>query len=184
MLHLTLWVFFGDNNTTMTQRKIFEKVISGGQTGADQGALDAALELKHLCGGWCPKGRKSEAGRIPDKYPVQEHKSADYPARTEANVIDSDGTLIFSYGEPTGGTKLTVKLARKHSKPFFIFDLDQDAMNQDPDVIWEWGLDNDIYVLNVAGPRESKNLGTQILVKTVMLMLIEHARKCYAVIER
>lgn len=181
MPYLTSCIFSGDSITTMIQRKIFEKVISGGQTGADQGALDAALELKHPCGGWCPKGRKSEAGRIPDKYPVQEYKSSDYPARTEANVIDSCGTLIFSYGAPTGGTKLTVKLARKHNKQYFIFDLDQDAMNQDPDIIWEWGLDNDIYILNVAGPRESKNPGTQILVKTVMLMLIEHAKKCYAV---
>jgi hypothetical protein len=69
----------------MTQRKIFEKIVSGGQTGADQGALDAALELGHSCGGWCPKGRKSEAGRIPDKCPVVEHAPAIYPVRTEQN---------------------------------------------------------------------------------------------------
>ncbi len=98
-------------------RHIFEHVVSGGQTGADQGALDAALKLGHTCGGWCPMGRRSEAGRIPDRYPLQEHTSTKYPARTEANVRDSDGTLIFTYGEPTGGTALTVKLARLHRKP-------------------------------------------------------------------
>ncbi len=160
-----------------TQRKIFEKIISGGQTGADQGALDAALELGHPCGGWCPKDRKSEAGRIPDKYPVQEHTSADYPARTRANVLDSDGTMIFTYGKPTGGTGLTVGLARKHGKPHYIFDFDDEALNQDPEIIWEWGLNNDVYTLNVAGPRESGNPGVQVLVKTIMLMLLEHARK-------
>lgn len=48
----------------MPERKIFEKIISGGQTGADQGALDAALELNYPCGGWCPKGRESEADLI------------------------------------------------------------------------------------------------------------------------
>ena len=83
----------------MTERKIFEKIVSGGQTGADQGALDAALELNHSCGDWCPKDRKSEAGRIPAKYPVQEHSSPDYAVRTEANVVDSDGTLIFTVGD-------------------------------------------------------------------------------------
>jgi len=166
-----------------SQRHIFEKIISGGQTGADQGALDAALELNHPCGGWCPKGRKSEDGRIPDKYPVTEHSSTEYSVRTEANVIDSDGTLIFTYGQPTGGTKLTVELARKHGKPLYIFDFEGDALNQDPEVIWQWGLDNDVYVLNVAGPRESNHPDTQVLVKAVMLMLLEYARKCYPVVE-
>ena len=165
----------------MTKRKIFEKIISGGQTGAALGALDAALELGHPCGGWCPKGRKSEFGPVPDKYPVQELDSADYRVRTKQNVIDSDGTLIFFYSEPEGGTKLTVDLARKYGRPHYLFDLDAQALNQDPEVVWEWGLDNDVYTLNVAGPRESKNPGTQILVKTVMLMLLEHARKCYPV---
>jgi hypothetical protein len=165
----------------MKERKIFEKIVSGGQTGADQGALDAALELNHPCGGWCPKGRKSELGIIPDKYPVTEHSSASYPVRTEANVLDSDGTLIFTYGEPTGGTGLTVDLARKHGKPCYIFDFEGEALNQDPDVVWRWGLDNDVFVLNVAGPRESGKPGTQVLVKTVMLMLLEYARRCYGV---
>ena len=165
-----------------TQRHIFEKIISGGQTGADQGALDAALELNHPSGGWCPKGRKSEAGRIPDKYPLTEHSSPEYPVRTEANVVDFDGTLIFTYGQPTGGTKLTVELAKKHGKPLYIFDFEDEALNQDPEVIWEWGLDNNVYVLNVAGPRESKNPGTQVLFKAVMLMLLEYARKCYGVV--
>ena len=113
----------------MTERRIFEKIISGGQTGADQGALDAALELEHPCGGWCPKGRKSEAGRIPDRYPVKEHSSPEYPVRTEANVLDSDGTLIFTHGEPTGGTKLTVELARKYAKPCYIFDFEDTALH-------------------------------------------------------
>jgi len=165
------------------QRRIFEKIISGGQTGADQGALDAALAVNHPCGGWCPEGRKSEAGRIPDKYPVTEHASSSYPDRTEANVADSDGTLIFTYGTPSAGTLLTVELAIRHEKPFCVFDLDEDPLNMEPEFIWLWGQDSDVYVLNVAGPRESDKPGTQVLVKTVMLRLLEHARKCYSVIE-
>jgi len=167
----------------MTERKIFEKIISGGQTGADQGALDAALAINHPCGGWCPQGRKSEDGPITDMYPVQELDLDRYVSRTEQNVIDSDGTLIFFYGEPEGGTALTVNLARQYDKPLYLFDLDNHALNQDPEVIWEWGLENNVYVLNVAGPRESKHPGTQVLVKALMMRLLEHARKCYSVIE-
>ncbi len=171
-----------DDSNPMQERRVFEKIVSGGQTGADQGALDAALELGHPCGGWCPKGRKSELGHIPDKYPVIEHDSSNYVARTEANVVDSDGTLIFTYGEPTGGTRLTVDLVKKHKRPYYIFDVETESLNLTPEIIWKWGLDSNVFVLNVAGPRESKNPGTQILVKAVMLRILEHAEKCYPVV--
>ena len=165
----------------MTERHIFEKIVSGGQTGADQGALDAALELGHPCGGWCPKGRKSEAGPIPAKYPVQELDSADYRVRNKQNVIDSDGTMIFTYGKPTGGTNLTINMAIKHEKPLYVCDLEDDLLNKDIDFIWEWGLESDVYVLNVAGPRESKHPGTQEMVQMIMLRILEYARKCSSV---
>lgn len=90
------------------------KIISGGQTGVDRAALDAALQLGIPCGGWCPKGRKAKDGPIPDRYPLKETESGSYPVRTEMNVRDSDGTLILTWGRPTGGTALTVRLARRH----------------------------------------------------------------------
>jgi hypothetical protein len=67
---------------------IFEKIVSGGQTGVDRAALDVALELELPCGGWCPKGRRAEDGRIPDRYPMEEASSPDYRVRTELNVFD------------------------------------------------------------------------------------------------
>lgn len=78
------------------------KLILGGQTGADRGALAAIhCELPH--GGWCPKGRKAEGGIIPSKYHLSEMASPEYLPRTKANVFDSDATIIFTYGPPTGG---------------------------------------------------------------------------------
>lgn len=152
----------------MSLSQIFSKIIFGGQTGADQGALDAALELNHPCGGWCPKGRKSEAGPIPDKYPVQEHPSGSYPIRTEANIKDSDGTLIFTYGKPSGGTGKAVEYTDQHRKPIYIIDLEFDPINVDPKKVWEWGCEKEVFTLNVAGPRESKQPGIQTMVKGIM----------------
>jgi hypothetical protein len=75
-----------------------KKIISGGQTGADQAALDAAVHLGIPHGGWIPKGRRTEGGMLSDKYKLKEMTLSSYPKRTEQNVVDSDGTLVISHG--------------------------------------------------------------------------------------
>ncbi len=133
-----------------------EKIISGGQTGVDRAPLDAALDLGIPCGGWCPKGRRAEDGIIPAIYPLQETSSSAYPMRTEMNVQDSDGTLILTQGSLSGGTLLTLKLARKHRKPYILADLPREA---DASVVREWCRKNQVHILNIAGPRESESPG-------------------------
>jgi predicted Rossmann-fold nucleotide-binding protein len=135
---------------------MFQKIISGGQTGVDRAALDVALELGFPCGGWCPKGRRAEDGVIPDRYPLQETSSADYRVRTEKNVEESDGTLVLGWGAPTGGTALTLKLARRHQKPSFLVDLVHEG---EASIVRKWGRIKKIRILNVAGPRESEAPG-------------------------
>jgi len=135
---------------------IFSKIISGGQTGVNRAALDVAIEFGIPCGGWCPKGRKAEDGPIDPKYPLKETKSQEYQFRTEANVIEADGTLILTIGKPTGGTAYTAQMAFKYRKPHLVVDLKKKIK---PKVVLDWAEDHKIRVLNVAGPRESKNPG-------------------------
>ena len=81
---------------------MLKKIVSGGQTGVDRGALDAALPRGFPCGGYCPAGRRAEDGRIPARYPLEELSSPHYQVRTRRNVEESDGTLIISCaGEPS-----------------------------------------------------------------------------------
>jgi len=74
--------------SVLMMKNLLEKIISGGQTGVDRAALDAAIRLGIPCGGWCPQGRKAEDGRIPDHYPLHEASSPDYPVRTRLNVFN------------------------------------------------------------------------------------------------
>lgn len=131
-----------------------KRIVSGGQTGADRGGLDAALELGLEHGGWCPRGRRAEDGMIPARYLLRETGSSDYAVRTEKNVLDADGTLLVSRGRPKGGSALTAELARRHGRPLLHVDLSAAGANPE-DSVRRWLEDHHIEVLNVAGPRES-----------------------------
>ncbi len=134
---------------------MIRKVVSGGQTGVDRAALDCALKLDIEVGGWCPAGRRSEDGRIPDRYPLTETDSKNYAVRTRYNARDSDGTLIVSPLPLTGGTALTRSLAGSEDRPVLVVDLN-DKNDSAPQFV-EWIKLHKIETLNVAGPRASSD---------------------------
>ena len=132
---------------------MFDKIVSGGQTGVDRAVLDVALDLGWPCGGWCPQGRKAEDGPLAPRYPLTETPSAEYAERTEWNVRDSDGTLVLTSGKPTEGTAFTIEIAKKLGKPCLVLDLIETPGES---AVRTWAKDHGVRVLNVAGPRESK----------------------------
>jgi len=136
---------------------IIEKIVSGGQTGADQAALDVAIRLGIPHGGWVPKGRRTEAGALPRRYEMREMPTDGYAERTEQNVIDSDGTVIFSHGALDGGSALTEIRVREHGRPHLHLDMEKFSIAEAADALKEWFENNAIRVLNVAGPRASKD---------------------------
>lgn len=131
------------------------KIISGGQTGVDRAALDAAMSLGVDCGGWCPAGRLDENGVIPAHYPLRELQEGGYLERTARNVGEADGTVIFYAGSLQGGTKATADFCSSHEKPCLPIDASlppEKAALQ----LKEFVRTNQIEVLNVAGPRASQ----------------------------
>lgn len=150
------------------------KIISGGQTGVDRAALDAALELGLPCGGWCPRGRRAEDGVIPARYPLRETDSDEYAVRTELNVRESDGTLIITRGRPSGGTAFTIAMARKYKRPYMVVDLASCSKGIEHCLdICRWISDNHIMTLNVAGPRESGATGIYEDAKEILLAVFQ-----------
>lgn len=143
-----------------------KKLVSGGQTGVDRGALDAAMTSGIDHGGWCPRGRRAEDGCIPSHYNLKETEVTDYSVRTEKNVVDSDGTLIIYRSRLRGGTELTYRFAVRYARPCLLLDLDAPL---NPVAVKQWIADQQVRILNVAGPRESSCAG--IAEKTRRLMI-------------
>src|SRR6202051_2841522 len=146
---------------------MLRKIISGGQTGADRAGLDFAIYAGLEHGGYVPRGRKAEDGRIDERYSLVELSTSSYPARTRKNIEESDGTVIFSLERRlSGGTKLTLELAYKLGKPVLhIYDSrkerisNPDSLRLEIQALTDFLRCNKIAVLNVAGPRESKEPG-------------------------
>lgn len=151
---------------------LLNKIVSGGQTGADRAALDTAIKFNVPHGGWTTKGRRTESGPLPDFYELKEMDTWDYPARTRQNILDSDGTVIIARGPLTGGSALTYAFAQKTAKWVCVIDLlEQDIFEAALTLhafIWE----HDIRVLNVAGPRAGHDPDIYYDVKTVLAAVL------------
>jgi hypothetical protein len=155
---------------------MIKKIISGGQTGADRAALDVAIKLGIPRGGWVPKGRIAEDGPISEKYQLQEMPTDSYPARTEQNVIDSDGTLIIARGKLSGGTDYTRKMTLKHKKQLLGIDLNLTNHHDAASLVASWIKLQRVEILNVARPRASKDQEIYRDVLTILENVIQILR--------
>ena len=136
---------------------MLKKIISGGQIGAEQAALDVALKLDIPHGGWIQKGRRTQNWSLPEKYKLKEMSTASYKKRIEQNVIDSDGTLIISHGELTGGSICSREMTLKHQRPLLHVDLNQINTIPAAKLINAWITLKPIEILNVTGSLASED---------------------------
>jgi len=152
-------------------------IVSGGQSGVDRAALDAALENGVRCGGWCPAGRLAEDGTIPQKYPLREISNGSYAERTLANVRDSDGTVVIYAGELEGGTRQTVQFCIDSSKPHELINSVSLDIEEAAAIVRGFVTRHRIATLNVAGPRASKQPRIYDYVFAVFVQVLQCARK-------
>jgi hypothetical protein len=133
-----------------------KRIVSGGQTGVDRAALDAALGARFPCGGWVPGDRMTEDGVIPERYPLMALPDGNYQQRTRLNVVDSDGTVLLYSDFLTSGTRLTCDLCELLNRPCILISARE---TPDPyaaaDAVLKFIQDNGIEGLNVGGPRAS-----------------------------
>lgn len=141
---------------------MIEKIISGAQSGADIAGLNVARDLGISTGGTMPLGYRTEYGDRPeykDMYNVTENEHRNYLYRTEENVMNSDGTLVF--GNATeGGSLKTIKFCRTHKKPWYVITFPEENLCKLS--VKDWIEVNNIKILNIAGNRESTNPGISL----------------------
>ena len=142
-----------------------QRIISGGQTGADRGGLDAAIALGIPHDGYCPRGRKAEDGRIPDCYYLTEMDTDDYRVRTKRNVAFAHVTIVFIYNQLDGGSLLTVKFCHELRTQCLVVDLKSTR----PMGIKSFLKSAKPKTLNIAGNRESRSPGIQVKVRDVLV---------------
>lgn len=152
------------------------QIVSGGQTGADRAALDAALKANFPCGGWCPEGRLAEDGPLSPVYPLQELPGAGYRQRTIKHIDGSDGTAIFYFTQPVGGTELTLVQCIKLHKPYQLIDCSEVSAERATAILVQFVHQNGIATLNVAGPSATRSPGIHSYVECTIGRLIETSR--------
>lgn len=135
------------------------KIISGGQTGADEGGLRAAKALGISTGGVMRKFFEREDGYredIAEEFGLLACAIPGYVARIRANVMLADGTLVFG-SRASRGSAFTIRLCEAFNKPYFYQPWPTGVLMVN--AFRQWLKANNIKVLNVAGNRESKNKG-------------------------
>lgn len=136
---------------------MIRKIISSGQTGAELAALDIAGKLGIPAGGWIPRGRRNEDGRLPERYALQETVSLGYQEALRKNVTESDGTLVISRGVSTAMIARAVKMALKQEKQFLHVDLSQYALFEAASLTSSWLFQQQISTVYITGPVASED---------------------------
>ncbi len=156
---------------------MIRKIQTGFQTGADIAGADAAIDNEFPYFGWVPKGRRTENGPLDLKYEAEEMPTKGYPPRTKKNILDSDGTAIFTHGALSGGSSLTRKLARELNKPWIHIDFNKDSLETAVLNLECWVEREKISILNVAGKSASKDAKIYEKVYFVIASLIAKNKK-------
>lgn len=161
---------------------ILRRIISGGQSGADQAGWRSAKAVGLACGGWMPRGYLTEDGPRPEfaeMYGVNQHVSDKYPPRTRKNIEWADATVIFdtTHGKRmedlSRGTQLALKITMELNRPSLVIgvDLAEPTTRKRTGCLAGWVLEHKVTTLNVAGNRESSAPGIGAWVEAHMLDL-------------
>ena len=136
---------------------MIRKIISVGQTGAERAAIDVAIRFNISYGGWIPKGGIAGISPLSNKYHLLEMRTNSYQASIKKNILESDGTLIFTRGVPEPEMKYSRMIALQRKKHFLLICLNKTFTYDAASLILSWIRQQNIATLNVSGPKASED---------------------------
>ncbi|MDJ0819025.1 MAG: putative molybdenum carrier protein [Desulfobacterales bacterium] len=149
---------------------MIKKIISGGKSGVEIAALDAAIRLEIPHEGWCYRNRKTDTGVLPSHYNVKEIENPSYFERLEKNIIDSDGTVVLTYGQMPVGSKAVRNLADGHNKPLLNVNLGTHSLDDTVSLIREWMAKHEIETIFFTGSKTGRGGGSKIYDKVIQVI--------------
>jgi hypothetical protein len=150
---------------------MIKKIISGGQADVEIASLDAAIRLDIPHGGWCYKGKKTDAGFLAEHCNVKEIDNPSYFERLEKNIIDSDGTIVFTWGQQAVGPKAVKDLADRHNKPLLNIHLKAHPLNHNVHLIRKWMVGHRLNTIYFTGTKMGKGRSRKIY--NMVIQIIE-----------
>lgn len=158
---------------------MIKKIISGGQPGVERAALDLAIKLDIPHGGWITKGRLTQNGVLPNTYKLKEMTSTSRSEQLAKNVMQADGTVVFTRGQPPDLMRTTIDIVETHDRPYLIVDLQQSRSLKAVRQLAAWIQEQGIEILHVTGSKTSQDPGSyqdtiNLLEGIVYLSLMHH----------
>ena len=153
------------------------KILSGGQAGISRGALDAALALNVLCGGWCAQAARDGLGDFPEHYPLEEKVDPDEWEGVRRNVLDSDASAIIYYRVVEGSAEETLDDCVQQGKPYRLIDADELQPGQAAKILSDFIKDCGAFSLNVVGPQSLDDVRGHKYGQDVVRLLVETLRR-------
>jgi len=149
---------------------MIKKIISGGQPGVEIAALDAAIKLDIPHEGWCYKGRKTEGGVLEDKYNVKEIETPSYFERLERNIMNSEGTVVLSYGQLVIGYRAVKEITDKYNKPHLYVNLSEHPFNHAISSIRKWMTNHAVGVVYFTGSKSGQKPNAEIYKEVLQII--------------
>ena len=149
---------------------MLKKIISGGKPGVELAALDAAIRLDIPHGGWCYRNRKTDGGVLPKHYNVKEIDNPSYFERLEKNIIDSDGTVVLTYGQMAIGSKAIKDLADKYNTPLLNVNLGDHSLDHTVSLIRKWMTKHDIKAVYFTGSKTGHGRSPKIYDEVIQVI--------------
>ena len=149
---------------------MLKMIISGGNPGVEIAALDAAIRLDIPHAGWCYRDRKTDGGVLAEHYNVKEIDYPSYFERLEKNIIDSEGTVVLTYGQLALGNKAVKDLAAQHNKPLLDVNLGKHSLDNTVSLIRDWMANHGINTIYFTGSKTGLDRNTKIYDEVIQII--------------